>query len=96
MNKKVDKKNIKKGILPYLIIGIIMLGVFYYFNVVNGTKHEFTYDEFIEKLDDNKIKEMYITTKSIGYLYEIVGTLKKYNDDEVFEVVLLLREQVLK
>ena len=96
MNKTVDKKSIKKGLLPYLIIGIIMLGVFYYFNVVNGTKHEFTYDEFMEKLDDNKIKEMDITTKSNGYVYEIVGTLNNYKEDEVFEVVLPLSEQVMK
>ena len=56
MNKNVvDKKTIKKGILPWLIILVVMLGVFYYFNVSKNEKHDFTYDEFMEKLDkDNK------------------------------------------
>ena len=29
MNKKVDKKTIKKGLLPYLFILLIILGIFY-------------------------------------------------------------------
>lgn len=96
MNKNTEKKNIKKGILPYLIIGIIMLGVFYYFNIINGTNHEFTYDEFMEKLDNGKIKELEVTTKGNGQVYEVVGTLENYKKDEKFEVVLPLSEQVMK
>ena len=96
MNKNREKKNIKKGILPYLIIGIIMLGVFYYFNIINGTNHEFTYDEFMEKLDNGKIKELEVTTKGNGQVYEVVGTLENYKKDEKFEVVLPLSEQVMK
>ena len=95
-NKNTDKKNIKKGLLPYLIIGIIMLGVFYYFNIINGTSHEFTYDEFMEKLDEGKIKKLEITTKGNGQVYEVVGTLDNYKKDEEFEVVLPLSEQVMK
>jgi len=96
VNKNTEKKNIKKGILPYLIIGIIMLGVFYYFNIINGTNHEFTYDEFMEKLDNGKIKELEVTTKGNGQVYEVVGTLENYKKDEKFEVVLPLSEQVMK
>ena len=95
-NKNTDKKNIKKGLLPYLIIGIIMLGVFYYFNIINGTSHEFTYDEFMEKLDEGKIKKIEITTKGNGQVYEVVGSLDDYKKDEQFEVVLPLSEQVMK
>ena len=50
-NNGIDKKLLKKGLLPYLFIGIIMLFVFYYFNVNNTSKHDFTYDQFMEKLD---------------------------------------------
>ena len=96
MSKKIEKKDIKKGLLPYLLIGIIMLGVFYYFNVINSDKHEFTYDEFIKQLDDGKIKKMEITAKSNGYVYEVVGKLNNYKDDERFEVILPLSEQVMK
>ena len=96
MNNKKEKKNIKKGVLPYLIIALIMLGVFYYFNIINSSQHEFTYDEFMNKLDDGKIKKIEITTKGNGYVYEVVGQLENYKDEESFTVVLPLSEQVMK
>ena len=96
MNNNVDKKIIKKGLLPYLIIALIMLGVFYYFNVTNTKEHSFTYDEFMEKLDNEKIKEIEVTTKGNGYVYQVVGELKNYKDDEYFEVLLPLSDQVMK
>ena len=51
MKKKVDQKTMKKGLLPYVFLAIIMLGIFYVLNVLNKNVHELTYDEFIEKLD---------------------------------------------
>ena len=57
-----------------------MLGVFYYFNIINGTSHEFTYDEFMEKLDSGKIKKLEVTTKGNGHVYEVVGTLDNYKE----------------
>ena len=91
-----DKKILKKGLLPYLFILIIMLFVFYYFNVTNTDKHDFTYDQFMEKLDGGKIKEMEMVTKGSGYVYEVTGTLKSYKEDEYFEVRLPLSEEVMK
>ena len=97
MNKNVvDKKTIKKGILPWLIILVVMLGVFYYFNVSKNEKHDFTYDEFMEKLDKDKIKKLDLTTRGNGYVYEVRGSLNNYKEDEYFEVVLPLSEQVMK
>ena len=95
-NNGLDKKTIKKGLLPYLFIFIIMLGVFYYFNVTNTKKNDFTYDEFMEKLDTGKITELEIVTRGSGYVYEATGTLDGYEEDEYFEVVLPLSEQVMK
>ena len=51
MNSGIDKKNIKKGLLPYLFLIIIMLGVYYAFNVLNNDVKVLTYDEFNEKLE---------------------------------------------
>ena len=92
----IDKRTLKKGLLPYLFIFIIMLFVFYYFNVTNNDKHDFTYDQFMEKLDGEKIKELEMVTKGSGYVYEVTGTLKSYKEDEYFEVRLPLSEEVMK
>ena len=98
MNNKnnIDKKTLKKGLLPYLFILLIMLAVYYFYNVTNVNKHNYTYDKFMEKLDGDKIKELSIVTRGSGYVYEVTGTLKSYKDDEYFEVVLPLSDEVMK
>jgi len=95
-NNNIDKRTIKKGLLPYVFIFIIMLFVFYYFNINNTNKHDFTYDQFMEKLDGGKLKEIEIVTKGSGYVYEVTGTLRSYKEDEYFEVRLPLSEEVMK
>ncbi len=95
-NNGIDKKILKKGLLPYLFIGIIMLLVFYYFNYNNTLKHDFTYDKFMEKLDSGKIKTLELVPKGSGYVYEVTGTLDSYKEEEYFEVRLPLSDEVMK
>ena len=57
MDNKVNKKTVRRGLLPYLFIGIIIIGVFFVFNVLNREVHKLTYNEFIEKLDNAKITD---------------------------------------
>ena len=51
MKNNIDKKVIKKGLLPYLLMLVIFVSVFFSFNVLNVVKHELTYDQFIDKLE---------------------------------------------
>ena len=96
MKNKVDKKTIKKGLLPYLFLFIIILGVFYVFNFLNKDVHEFTYNEFIEKLDSGKITELNLVARGNGYIYEVDGALKGYKENESFEATLPLSDEVMK
>jgi len=82
--------------LPYLFILLIMLGVFLYFKMTNNEVHTFTYDEFVDKLDGDKIKELELTARGSGYIYEVNGTLDDYKDDEYFEATLPLSDEVMK
>ena len=95
-NNSIDKRVIKKGLLPYLFILLIMLGVFLYFKMTNNEVHTFTYDEFVDKLDGDKIKELELTARGSGYIYEVNGTLDDYKDDEYFEATLPLSDEVMK
>ena len=95
-NNNIDKKVIKKGLLPYLFMLVIFVGVFYMFNVLNVVTHNLTYDEFVEKLDKEKIKELQIIPRGSGYVYNVVGTLKGYEENEQFESVLPLSDEVMK
>ncbi len=96
MNKKIDKKTMKKGLLPYLFLIIIILGLFFVFRVMDKEVHELSYDEFIEKLDKGKIKELKLVTRGSGYTYDVVGTLTNYKENESFEATLPLSEEVMK
>ena len=96
MNNKMDKKTIKKGLLPYLFIFVIMLGVFYFYSVFNRNVHELTYDKFIQKLNKEEITELTIVTRGSGYVYDVSGKLEGYSDNENFEATLPLSDQVMK
>jgi len=96
VNKKVDKKTLKKGLLPYVFLLIIMLGIFYVFTVMNKVVHTFSYNEFIEKLDGNKIVELHLVPRGSGYIYEVDGSLKDYKENEKFEATLPLSDEVMK
>jgi len=96
VNKKIDKKTLKKGLLPYVFLLIIMLGIFYVFTVMNKVVHTFSYNEFIEKLDGNKITELHLVPRGSGYTYEVDGSLKDYKENEKFEATLPLSDEVMK
>ena len=96
MKNKIDKKTVKKGLLPYLFLLVIMLGVFYVFDVLDKNVHELTFDEFVEKLDKGKIKELEIVARGSGYTYDVSGTLDNYKENESFEATLPLSEEVIK
>lgn len=92
----LDKKTIKKGLLPYLFLLVIVLGMFYVFNVYNTKVHDLTYDAFISKIEDGKVKELNLVARGSGYVYEVSGTLDGYKENETFEAVLPLSEEVIK
>ena len=52
----MNKKDVKKGLVPYLFMILIMLGIFYVFNVMNQDVHNLTYNEFVEKLIEEDLK----------------------------------------
>ena len=96
MNKTIDKKTIKRGLLPYLFLALIMLGVFYVVNIMNNDVNVLTYNEFMSEMNDGNIDKVQITARGSAYTYEARGTLKDYKDNETFFVRLPLSEQVMK
>ena len=63
----LNKKTVKKGLLPYLFIIILMLGIFYFAGVMNNKVNVLTYNEFIDKLEKDEIKELEVTTRGTAY-----------------------------
>ena len=96
MNNNVDNKAIRKSILPYLLIAVVMLGLFYILTVMNKDVKVLSYDEFIEKLEKNKIQEMEVVTRGSGRVYEINGIYTNSKGEVKFTSTLPLSEEVMK
>ena len=92
----MNKKEIKKGIIPYVVLIAIMLGVIYLFNILNTEVHEFSYDKFVNVLNNNEVKEITISPSLDSGIYTLTGKLKDYKEKESFKVVAPLSEEVVK
>jgi cell division protease FtsH len=91
----MKQKNLKKGILPYLLLLIFMVGIYYFFNLLNQKTNILTYDQFINEMNNDQIEEIVITPSVSASVYEVVGRLKDYEENEIFTVRLPLSETVI-
>ena len=92
----MKKKNVKRGLLPYLFLALAMLAIFYTFNVMNKVVNDLTYNEFIDVMNKGEVKELELVARANAYTYEVRGTLKGYKDNESFFVRLPLSDEVMK
>ncbi len=92
MNKKV----VKRGLLPYLFLIIIIMAVFYFFNVMNQKVNVLTYDEFMKDMKNGNVSELVVVPKERAQLYEVTGKLDGYQDNETFFVRMPLSDEVMK
>jgi len=95
-NNKIDTKAIRRGVLPYVFLLIIILGIFFVYNVADQKVNKLTYNQFVEKLDQGEIKKLKLTAHGSAYTYEVEGTLKDYKKNESFTAKLPLSETVMK
>ena len=92
----IDKKTVKRGLLPYLFLFIAMLGIFYFFNIANKKVNVISYNEFVEKLDSGEVEELNLVARASGYTYEARGKLDGYKENETFFARLPLSDEVMK
>ena len=74
----MKNNTVKKGLMPYVIMFIFIIGCLFIINNMKNKVNEFTYDEFNDNLKDGKITEMTITPKTRTEVYQIVGKLEGY------------------
>lgn len=91
----MNKKTVKKGLLPYLFLFLVMLGVIYFFNVANKKINYITYDEFLKFAAEGTVKDVVITPNARASLYDIEGTLDTYGENEYFSFKMPLADDVI-
>ena len=91
----MNKNTVKRGILPYLFLVIIIFGVYYLFGVLNKDVHVLTYNELLTAIEKDDVEEMHITPKDRSVVYEISGKLNGYKDNESFFIRVPLTDSVI-
>jgi len=92
----VNKKTVKRGLLPYVFLAIVVMGVFYFFHVMNQKVNVFTYDEFMKYLNKGDVEEIVVVPRERAQIYEIRGKLNEYDKNETFFVRVPLTNEVMK
>jgi len=92
----MNKKNVKRGLLPYVFLVLLILVVYYVFNVVNEKVNTFTYDQFINELNNETVTELTVVPRERAMVYEITGKLESYEENESFYVKAPFSDEVVK
>ena len=92
----MDKKVVKRSLFSYIFLFAIILGVFYFINVLNTKVNDLTYSEFLTELDNNKVTELTITPNSSQGVYSITGKLDGYNENESFIATATYSEETIR
>ena len=91
----MNKKAVRKGILPYLFLFLVMLGILYFFNIANQKVNVIDYQQFLASASENKIKEIVVVPYTRSSLYQIEGTMEGYAENETFVLKMPLAEEVI-
>ena len=92
MNKKV----VKRGLLPYLFLAIAVMAIFYFFNVMNQKVNVLTYDEFMKEVNNGNVSEVVVVPKERAQTYEVRGKIDGYEENESFFVRMPLSPEIMK
>lgn len=80
----MNKKEIKKSLVPYAFLLIFFIGCLIFFNIFDNKINDITYDEFIKNLNGGKVTELTITPKVRTKTYKLVGKFDDYKENESF------------
>ena len=92
----MNKNDIKKNVVPYVVLLGIIIVIAYVFNIMDNEVHKFTYNEFMNYVNDGKVESVEVTPSNNGGVYYISGKLEGYDKKESFEVTAPLSDEVVK
>ena len=84
MNTKSKQNDNFKNILPYLVLGFVVLIVIVALNMQGTKVNELSTGELITELQENNVTEITITPRSSESIYYIEGKLEGYSATESF------------
>ena len=91
----MNKKDVKRGMLPYLLLIVIALGIYYMLSIGSMKVNDLTYDVFLSEINKGNVEEVVITPNANEGTYNITGKLKSYNENESFYVKAPLTDTII-
>ena len=91
----MNKKNMKKGYMQFLALFILMLSIFYLFEMLNIKINDLSYNEFMKEVEEGNVVEVFISPQSRTGVYQISGKLEGYEEDESFLLEVPLSNESL-
>ena len=92
----MNKKNMKRNVVPYILLVGLMLVLFYMYKVMSVKVHDLTFNEFMGKITEGTVEKIEVTPSNDGGVYNIEGKLKGYKENESFKVTAPLSDEVIK
>ena len=80
----MNRKAVRKGFLPYLVLFLIIVSIVYFMDILNRKVNVITYNEFVEAVEKGLVEEVIITPQSRAGVYQVTGQLKDYKDGETY------------
>jgi len=92
------KKNTNtiKGLFPYIILSLVIIGTLYFFNLTKIKVNELSYNELITEMSSGEVSEITVTERTNAAVYVVEGKLKDYKETEYFKSVIPLSEKVME
>ena len=78
------KNNSYIGMVPYIIIGLLVIVSLFVLNTDKVKVNEITTGELIKAIQEEKIEEIVITPKSSESVYYVTGKIEGYKENETF------------
>ena len=91
----MNRKNVKRGMLPYLLLIVIALSMYYVLSIGGAKVNNLTYDKFLLEIQEGNVEEVVITPHSSEGTYNIKGRLKDYEENETFYVRAPLTDSII-
>ena len=95
MNNKKSTKSVKRSLLSYLLLFGLFALIFFGFSYFNREENKLTYDQFMDSLNKGEVVEIVVTPRSNSSVYDIVGKLEGYEENETFKLKAPLSEYVI-
>ena len=92
----MNKKDVKKNVIPYVLLIVLMLVLFYIYRVMSFKTYDLSYNKFMGMVSSGEVSEIEVTPSKDGVVYNITGKLKSYKENESFKVTAPLSDEVVK